>query len=420
MTTLRIYFSGQWHDSTSPCAWALCEESGIVLQSGAGPLSTMPAAHDCVAIIAPERVLSVSAKLPAGSRRRWQMALPFIAEEHTLPDPEDNHVVPGPTLADGRLMLAVVDKAWTRRIVEACRAQKLPLRMMVPETFLPELTAGIWVLVWDGSSGFVRTGTASGIALDVGNENQAPLALRLLLNGPPESMPDKILLRPTSPSASPTRQTPLAKTPVPPLPQWHDLPLPLVSAPAWDWRRSPIPENALNLLWGDFAPRTPFREWWPSLRPAVWILLAALAVEMFGTNLQWAGLTAEKNNLAREMERIFRTTFGATSTLVNAPLQMQRNLAELRHAAGVPDNSDFLPLLELAAARLAELPAGSVRALHYEAGRLDVELKLANSAAFKTLQQHLHRKGLSINLSEIQDAGRGAEARMSLSPGGIR
>ena len=214
MTTLRIYFSWQWHDSTSPCAWALCEESGIVLQSGAGPLSTMPAAHDCVAIIAPERVLSVSAKLPAGSRRRWQMALPFIAEEHTLPDPEDNHVVPGPTLADGRLMLAVVDKAWTRRIVEACRAQKLPLRMMVPETFLPELTAGIWVLVWDGSSGFVRTGTASGIALDMGSANQTPLALRLLLNGPPESMPDKILVRPTSPSASPTRQTPLAKTPV--------------------------------------------------------------------------------------------------------------------------------------------------------------------------------------------------------------
>lgn len=420
MSTLRVYFSGQWHDSTSPCPWALCDDSGVVLQSGTGPLSSMPAGRDCIAIIAPDRVLSVAAKLPPGSRRRWQVALAFIAEEHTLPDPEDNHVVPGPTLADGRLMLAVVDKAWTRRILEACRAQKLPLRIMVPETFLPELTAGAWVLVWDGRNGFVRTGTASGIALDSGSATQPPLALRLLLNGPPEALPDKILLRPASPSPATAGQTSFPKAPVPSLPQWNDLPVPLVAGPAWDWRRASIPENAMNLLWGDFAPRTQLREWWPALRPAVWVLLAVLAVEIIGTNLQWARLTAEKNNLKQEMDRIFRTTFGANSTLVNAPLQMQRNLAELRHGAGLPDDSDFLPLLDLAAARLAELPLGSVRALHYETGRLDVELKLVNSAAFRTLQQHLQRKGLSVNLGEIQDTGRGAEARMSLSAGGTQ
>lgn len=420
MTTLRIYFSGQWQDSASPCPWALCDDSGIVLQSGIGPLSTLPHGRDCIAIIAPDRVLCVAAKLPAGSRRRWQVALSFVAEEHTLPDPEDNHVVPGPTLADGRLMLAVVDKAWTRRIVEACRAQKLTLRAMVPETFLPELPVATWVLVWDGNNGFVRTGPASGITLDSGSADQAPLALRLLLNGLPESMPDKILVRPASPSASPSGQTSLTKTPVPPLPQWTDLPVPLVAGPPWDWQRAPVAENSLNLLWGDFASRTPFREWWPAVRPAVWVLLAILAVEIIGTNLQWVWLSTEKNHLTREMERTFRTTFGATSTLVNAPLQMQRNLSELRHNAGLPDDSDFLPLLNLAAARLAELPLGSVRALHYEAGRLDVELKLVNSAAFRTLQQHLQRKGLNVNLGEIQDTGRGAEARMSLSPGGVR
>ena len=196
--------------------------------------------------------------------------------------------------------------------------------------------------------------------------------------------------------------------------------MPLVAGPHWDWRRAPIPENALNLLWGDFAPRAKLGEWWPNLRPAVLILLAALTLKMAGTNLQWLLLAQEKNTLTHDMERIFRATFGPTSTVVNAPLQMQRNLTELRHTAGLPDDNDFVPLLDLAAGRLAELPLGSVRALHYEAGQLDVELKLVSSAAFKTLQQHLQRKGLTVRISDIQDTGRGAEARMTLSPGGTQ
>jgi len=80
------------------------------------------------------------------------------------------------------------------------------------------------------------------------------------------------------------------------------------------------------------------------------------------------------------MQKTFRATFGDTVTLVNAPLQMQRNLAELRHAAGLPDAGDFLPLLNLAGRSLSALPAGSVASMHYEAGRLDLDIRLARKA----------------------------------------
>lgn len=407
MSTLRIYFSGTWRDSASPCPWAACDDSGVVLHSGTDPLAALPKGHECIAIIAAERVLCIAAKLPPGSRRRWQAALPFVAEEHTLPDPEDNHVVPGPMLADGRMMLAVVDKAWLKRIIDSCRTAKLSVRRMLPETFLPTLAADTWVLVWDGSNGFIRTGVASGIALDSGDAASAPLALRLLLNAPPESLPKKIIVRFPQHVAQEQHN----------LPQWSDLVVPLAAGPVWDWRRATIIDSTLDLLWGDFAPRAKFREWWPNLRPAVLILLAVLAVETIGTNLEWALLAQEKNKLAREMERTFRTTFGATSVLVNAPLQMQRNVAQLRHGAGLPDNGDFLPLLDVAAPRLAELPPGSVRAMHYEAGRLDVDIKLSRSADFQVLQQHLQSKGLGVRVGDIQDSGNGAAARVTLLPG---
>jgi general secretion pathway protein L len=119
------------------------------------------------------------------------------------------------------------------------------------------------------------------------------------------------------------------------------------------------------------------------------------------------------------MERNFRKAFGEASIVVNPPLQMQRNIAALRHAAGLADEADFLTLLDQASSTLATLPSGSVSALHYESGRLDVDIKLSNEAEIISLQQHLQNKGLSIRLGDIRNTGNGVETRLAIQAGGI-
>jgi len=409
MSVLRIYFSSQWRDSTSPCPWALCDDKGALLQSGIAPLATLPKGHECVAIVAADRVMSIAVTLPPGGRRRWQAVLPYVAEEYTLADPEENHVVPGLAISDGRRMIAVMDKSWLTRIVDAAQNAKLSLRRMVAETFLPALTADCWTLVWDGSGGFVKTGAASGTALDIGDANTPPLALRLSLDAAPQ-VPKKIEIRFTQDIAPEQRN----------MPQWADLQLSLVAGADWDWRRAAIPEDALNLLWGNLAPRAKIQEWWPKLRPAAYLLLAVLALEIVGSNIEWGLLLNEKSQLTKNMQRTFRATFGDAVALVNAPLQMQRNLAELRHAAGLPDAGDFLPLLHLASSSLAALPAGSVVAMHYEAGRLDIDIKLARKADFTSLKQSMQSSGLGVRIGEIRDLGNGADAKLTLLPEGMQ
>ena len=408
MSVLRIYFSSQWCDSTSSCPWALCDEQGALLQSGVSAIAALPKGHECIAIVAADRVLNIAVTLPPGGRRRWQAVLPFVAEEFTLTDPEDNHVVPGLALADGRRMLAVIDKSWLTRILDAARNANLSLRRMLAESLLPPLAADSWTLVWDGSSGFVKTGAASGMALDAGDGSTSPLALRLSLDAAPQ-LPKKIELRFTLDVLTEQRN----------MPHWPDLQMPLVGGTDWDWRRAVIAEDALNLLWGNFAPRAKIQEWWPKLRPAGLLLLALLAVEMVGSNIEWAMLAGEQRLLAKDIQRTFRQTFGEAVTLVNAPLQMQRSLAELRHVAGLPDTGDFLPLLDLASSALARLPAGSVAGMHYEAGRLDIDVRLANRADFSALKQSMQRSGLGVRIGEIRDLGNAVEARLTLLPEGI-
>jgi general secretion pathway protein L len=242
----------------------------------------------------------------------------------------------------------------------------------------------------------------------MGGENAAPLALRLCLDTAPQ-LPRNIELRFVQDVPADQRK----------LPQWSDLQIPVVAGADWDWRRAAIPEDALNLLWGDFTPRAKIQEWWPKLRPAVFLLAAVLVVETVGSNLEWAMLVYEKNQLTKTMQRTFRATFGDTVTLVNPSLQMQRNLAEAKHAAGLSDTGDFLPLLNRASGSLAALPGGSVVAMHYESGRLDIDIKLARKADFLKLKQAMLSSGVGVRMGEIRDTGNGAEARVTIVPEGM-
>ena len=403
---LRIYFSAAWHDSSSPCPWALCDDTGIVLQSGNALLTALPKADEYIAIISSARLMCVNVQMPAQSKRRWEAALPFVAEEYTLTDPEENHVVPGATQHSGQRSLFIVEKEWLQIIVAACNSANIPLRRAVPEMLLPDLPPDTWVIVWDGNKGFMRTGATSGIALDHGDEQQPPIALVLSLNSALPSPPKNLQIRF---SAEASQQE---------LPLWPALPATLIPGEPWDWRTEPIPHDTVNLLWGSLAPKTKLREWLPKFRPVAFILLSAIFIETLGANIEWGLLNHQKDLATQEMERTFLKTFGETSVVVNPPLQMQRNIATLRHAAGLADDADFLSLLDQAAGALSALPAGSISALHYESGRLDVDLKLHDEAGLISLQQRLQSKGLFVRPGVVRNSGNSIETRLSIQAGG--
>lgn len=401
MTILRIYFPGNWRDATTPCEWALCDDRGALLRSGIGTLASMPKGGECVGIVAPDRVLSVVTKMPPGRRRRWLASLPYLAETFTLADPEENHVVPGPALSDGRIVLVVVDKAWMKRVLEACRTAGLPLSRMIPETFIPQLNHGNWAVVWNGEGGFVRTGAAEGMAIGNVDGTTLPVELQLCLA--------EQTVRPACIEIRFVRQlAPEQKV----LPQWQIEQSTLTVGPDWDWRSAEIPDGALNLMWGEFEPRAKVGDWWPKLRPAVVIALLVLGVEAAGANLEWFKLSREKQSLEQEMEHGFHAAFGDASVLVDAPLQMRRNLASLRHAAGLQDEGDFIVLLDAASPALEKLPAGSVRALHYETGLLDMDIRLGSAKELDELRQRLTGKGLDVQIGSQQ----GNETRLTLKP----
>lgn len=401
MNTLRIYFSALWQDSSTPCAWALCDDANAVLQQGHSPLAQIPKSAGCIGILAADRVLIFTTAIPPGNRRRWQSALPFIAEEHSLTDPDDMHAIPATGPTPDTIAVSVTTKSWLKQIVTAAADAGLPLRRLVAETLIPALPVDSWTLVWSGQNGFLRTSLTTGLALDSGDNQSPPLALLLSLTAAGTNLPRQIQLRFTESATA--------------LPSW-DLSVPMLQGEHWDWRCAPISDAAPNLLWGDFAPPIRLFERLSRLRPALFILLAVLTIEIIGTHIEWIQLAHEKRTLTQQIEQIFHSTFGDDSTLVDAPLQMQRNLAALRHTAGVSDSTDFLPLLDSAAPALGT----TVKSMNYESGKLAIDIKLAKSADFKTLEKKLRNRGLKVLTSDMHDLGDGTEAKLTLSQGGLQ
>lgn len=357
----------------------------------------MPATRDCLGIVAADQVLIFTAPQPAGKKRRWQAALPFIAEEYALTDPEDIHAVPAASSEAGKIVVSVITKSWLKQIVTATSASGLPLRRLIAESLIPVLPADSWTLVWDGHNGFLRTSPTTALALDSGNQQTPPLALRLSLAV--AGVPRQIELRCIQ------SETPAV------LPSW-DLPVPLILGERWDWQCAPISDATPNLLWGEFAPSMRQFDGLPKLRPALFILLAALVIEIIGTHIEWSMLAHEKHALTQSMEHIFRGSFGDDSTLVNAPLQMQRNLAELRHAAGVADDGDFLSMLDRAAPSLS---SSTVQSLNYESGKLELDIQLEKSNELGKLEKNLRSSGFKVRTSDLHDLADGTQAKLTLS-----
>jgi general secretion pathway protein L len=120
------------------------------------------------------------------------------------------------------------------------------------------------------------------------------------------------------------------------------------------------------------------------------------------------------------MTETFQETFGADATIVDAPLQMRRNVARLRHGAGVSDDADFSPLLEKFSGATATVPGSTLRTLRYGDGKLDIEMTLANASTLATLQQRISETGLSAQVVDKHEAGSTLNIQLRVSAGGAK
>ena len=379
MSTLLVYLP--WPKAGSPVEYdyVLSHDANTVAQHGRTSASLLPSSDEVVLVL-PAGALSWHAvQLPKSADRalsgpgstKLRAILQGLLEERLLDELEALHLALAPrTLADGSVTVAACERASLRAAVHDLeQAQRPPARIVpelaphgtspeqdrlvvVPTPAQPQLA---WVRAQEVLLLPLSASAVQWVQSGLGGREPA-LSAEPAVAGLAESF----FKRPAELLQGPQRALHALRN-------------------GWDLAQFDLQSSGqtralkrLRLFWQ--ALRTE-----PVWRPLRWGLVGLLAVNVAGLNA-WAwqerqGLQAKR----QQMESVLTSTFPGVRVVVDAPRQMQRELAALQHASGGLGQTDLETLLAAAA---PSLPAqGFASGLDYVSGQL-------------------HLKGLSPNAEE--------------------
>ncbi|MBL8521860.1 MAG: hypothetical protein JNK75_14475 [Betaproteobacteria bacterium] len=315
-------------DPATPLAWTLIDRA--FLREGRGVLAETPAADRIVAVAPVARILYLETALPPVSKAKRNALLNYAIEDKLTIDPDTVHATVLSESGNAEYVVAVVDKHWLRGAIDWLSAAARAPQALVCEADAIHAKPGEWVVAPGAPHGFARRDDGFVLHLDATHADDVPFALGLALNEARnrQRLPAALVL--ALPPARMNDAEALCAA-------WQSA----LNVPVRAERRNGGAAQALaasraNLLAGEFAPR---RAGAMGVRPAwgsVLVLLVIIgAIHLSFTAIDNARMRTERERRVAAMTATFREVFPATEAVVDAPLQMQRKLAELKRERGV-------------------------------------------------------------------------------------
>jgi general secretion pathway protein L len=359
--------------------YAVSRDGEAVADHGVAAPTLLPPAGrgvEVVAIVSARQLSWQHVALPKGvgpGSSRLTAVLAGLLEEQLLDDPEQLHFALAPDVRPGQATrVAVCNQAWLTAHLKALEAAGRPAARIVPEAE-PRAGGALRALAIGepGSAELILTGgTLAGVqVLPLPDDaHAAPLlalvhsafgantgALELLAEPPAAQQAEHLFQRPAQL--------------VTPAERWLT-----ASRSRWDLAQMALAQS------GRARTARRLTAWWrevlhaPLWRPARWGLALLLLINLIGLN---ARAWNEKNDLAtrsKQIAAVLTTTFPQVKVVVDAPVQMAREVRQLRQSTGSASPRDLEPML---AAWASVSEAAKPTAIEYSSGQLrlaDVKL----------------------------------------------
>lgn len=355
---------------------------------GRGAPATLPKADQVVAVVADADLSWHRITVPKAPPARLRAALAGVLEEALLDDGDATHLALAPQAKPGETgWIAATQRAWLVAELAALEQAQVFVDRVVPGCWPGEPARAHFFLAdaaddqalamsWSHADGVVSLGLGGGLA-------------RALL---PSALPADLLCSATPPAAGAAEAW--LGAPVSLLTEGERL-LQAATSP-WDLRQFELVRRHR----GTRALRDAWREvLGPAWRPVRLGLAALVVVQLVGLNLWAWQLRSQLSDKRAEMVSVLQTSFPQVRAVLDAPLQMQREVQLLRGQAGKPGEADLEPLL-LAAA--AAWPAGRppVDNLRFEPGQLSLAATGWGAEEVERFRSQLRAAGLVVEQAE--------------------
>ena len=357
----------------APLAWLLSPDGLAIGRLGHSAPALCPKADTVVAVLPAGSVAWHRPLMPRAPANRQRAALGGVLEEQLLADDPNVHLALAPRCTPGAACwVAAVNKPWLQAQLAALAAAGRVVDRLVP-ALAPLLLTDGQAAAGPGAAPvghFFSADEATGPEAPWLALSDADGALCLpLAGGLARRLQAQWSARGASFSATPAAAAAAE--------HWLGAPVAVRSAAemALAAARSPW-----NLLQFDLAPqhrsslalgKLGRQLLSPAWAQARWGLLALVLLQLVGLNVmawqQQRALAGKKAGL----DALLRSSHPQVRAVLDAPLQMQRETAALRVAAGVPGPDDFEPMLAAAAAAWPDGQPPTAQ-LRFEPGRLSL------------------------------------------------
>lgn len=371
-------------DAATPVAWALVDNAGVATGEGSGTLATVPQADRVVAVAPVGHLLFIETALPAVAPAKRDALLRYAIEDKLTIDPATVHAVVMGKSDTAQHVVAAIDRTWLMGVLQWLNNAGSAPDSLVSSAAGIAVAANEWVVLLAGHHGFAKRPDGFVYNLDVGGGREPPFGLTLALKEARDHgrAPVALTLQssPAEPALAAQWQTALGM-PVKAAAPANNLPLLLAAS------------RSANLLSGEFAPREASGKWLAMLKPAFIVLTLMVCVHAGFTFIDNWRLNGERVTLEQEMTRIFKAAFPAAQAIVDPPLQMQRNLQQLKRECGVLADSDAQVLIAKLASITQALPgsAPSITRLSVGGGIATLDAVLAGEEQRAALQSAVDR-----------------------------
>ncbi|OYT98789.1 MAG: general secretion pathway protein GspL [Burkholderiales bacterium PBB1] len=382
--------------------YLLSRDGFTPVSQGRSAAALLPKADSVIAVVGDSDIAWHRITLPKAPSARLRAALTGVLEEALLDDADATHLALAPNATAGQpTWVAAVNRHWLRGELAELERHRVFVDRVVPAVWPDSPPSGHFTAA-QGEASVHGSGAPQDVLLTWSHEDGVAV-LRL------QGGLARALLPAELPADARWTATPEVATTAE---RWLAAPVAVVSAgeralqatrTLWNLRQFDLAARHR----GTRAARDAWRRWLsPGWRPVRMGLLALLVVQLLGLNLWAWHLRSELDSQRQAMVSLLQATFPQVSAVLDAPLQMQREVDTLRATAGRPSATDVEPML-LAAAAAWPPSQPPVDSLRYESGRLTLSATGWSDAEVTQFRSQLQPAGWQVDA---------ADGRVSLSP----
>lgn len=367
MTTLIVTLPAEPAAPATGYDYVLTPDDSSVGEQASAPLALLPLvgqAGEVVALVPAQRLSWHQVQLPKGTLRpgffgdgatlRVRAVLEGLLEERLLDETAQLHfaIEPAPR-ADAPVWVAVCDHAWLQAALQALEQAGRPVSRVVPEV-APDAAPDVLYVMGDPEQARLVFTARGGVA--VWPLSEASVAL---LNWPAEhsivaepavaALAEQLFQRNVTLQQAAQRQL-------------------LALGSSWDLAQFDLVNSSRARTWKRWSAALAGLLRAPRWRAARLALLALLGINLLGLNA-WAWKEQAVLRTQRQAIRaVLTSSFPRVPVVVDAPLQMAREVALLQQASGAASGRDLETLLGVFG--MAAPPGSVPGAIEYQGGEL--------------------------------------------------